>query len=398
MSREADSAVLPVLNVEAGGTDFAISEIKQQKEAENDRKILGRDELEGTSRRGVPRLEEERNRLDEGGDGRNQTPDSRGSDRENDLQDERDRVASGAADLASGQLSESVRADEPGQYSGFAFEDDKADGGEGVRRDGDAAGEGVGRDGFDRPGRLDSRGVSYGAVQAAGAGDGDERSYSEIVAGIESQAAVSPFERAEKNIEALKVLFALRIQNGDDAFSYRQPSDAQRAALRQYSGWGGAAEAFSDDPEWAGIRSRLLDLLSDEEFAQARSGEKSKMVGLRRSRCRRLGEYLESLPQHKMPVSVWLPNARGWSRGCPFCEAVLKRKRERRRRKVFDMAENEWNLPKRQSDSVRVRSLRTHKPRHEKARNRVHGHCDCVLFYAAGRNNRQRSFAACEYR
>ena len=204
-------------------------------------------------------------------------------------------------------------------------------------------------------------------MQASGARDGDERSYSEIVAGIESQAAVSPFERAEKNIDALHVLKFLRIQNGDDAFSYRQPSDGQLQILQQYSGWGGAAKAFSDDPEWACIRSRLLDLLSDEEFAQARSSEKSKMVGLRRSRCRRLREYLESLPQHKMPVSVWLPNARGWSRGCPFCEAVLKRKRERRRRKVFDMAENEWNLPKRQSDSVRVRSLRTHKPRHEKS-------------------------------
>ena len=315
LSREADSAVLPVLNVEAGGTDFAISETKQQKEAENDRKILGRNELEGTSRRGVPRLEEERNRLDEGGDGRNQTPDSRGRDRENDLQDERDRVASGAADLASGQSSGIGRQNESGQYSGFAFEDNKADGGEGVRRDGDAAGEGVGSDGFDRPGRLDSRGVSYGAVQAAGAGDGDERSYSEIVAGIESQVAVSPFERAEKNIDALHVLKFLRIQNGDDAFSYRQPSDGQLQILQQYSGWGGAAKAFSDDPEWACIRSRLLDLLSDEEFAQARSSEKSKMVGLRRSRCRRLREYLESLPQHKMPVSVWLPNARGWSRG-----------------------------------------------------------------------------------
>ncbi|MBQ1282188.1 MAG: hypothetical protein IIY20_00080 [Bifidobacteriaceae bacterium] len=152
-------------------------------------------------------------------------------------------------------------------------------------------------------------------MQASGARDGDERSYSEIVAGIESQVAVSPFERAEKNIDALHVLKFLRIQNGDDAFSYRQPSDGQLQILQQYSGWGGAAKAFSDDPEWACIRSRLLDLLSDEEFAQARSSEKSKMVGLRRSRCRRLREYLESLPQHKMPVSVWLPNARGWSRG-----------------------------------------------------------------------------------
>ncbi|MEE0940750.1 MAG: hypothetical protein U0L31_02440 [Bifidobacteriaceae bacterium] len=357
---------MPVLNVEAGGTDFAISEIKQQKEAENDRKILGRDELAGTSRRGVPRLEEEGNRLDEGGDGGNQTPDSRGSDRENDLQDEREGVASGAADLASGQSSGIGRQNESGQYSGFAFEDDKADGGEGVRRDGDAAGEGVGSDGLDRPGRLDSRGESYGAVQASGARDGDERSYSEIVAGIESQAAVSPFERAEKNIDALKVRRELRIESGENV-TFWQPSAGQLQILSQYSGWGGAAEAFSDDPEWAGIRSRLLDLLSDEEFAQARSSEKSKMVGLRRSRCRRLREYLESLPQHKMPVSVWLPNARGWSRGCPFREAVLKRKRERRRRKVFDMAENEWNLPKRQSDSVRVRSLRTHKPRHEKS-------------------------------
>ena len=312
MSREADSAVLPVSNVEAGGTDFAISEIKQQKEAENDRKILGRNELEGTSRLGVPEQKEAGNRLDEGGDGGNQTPDSRGRDRENDLQDEREGVASGAADLASGQSSESVRADEPGQYSGFAFEDDKADGGEGVRRGGAAAGEGVGRDGSDRPGRLDSRGVSYGAVQASGARDGDERSYSEIVASIESQAAVSPFERAEKNIDALKVRKALLIDESGENVTFRQPSDVQRAALRQYSGWGGAAKAF--DPEWAGIRSRLLDLLSDEEFAQARSSEKSKMVGLRRSRCRRLREYLESLPQHKMPVSVWLPNARGYGR------------------------------------------------------------------------------------
>ena len=214
---------------------------------------------------------EDSRRLDEGGDGGNQTVQSDAQKREADFQERGDRVEAGAADLASGQSSSAGVSDVSRQYSGFAFEDDKADGGEGVRRDGDAAGEGVGSDGFDRPGRLDSRGVSYGAVQAAGAGDGDERSYSEIVAGIESQAAVSPFERAEKNIEALKVLFALRIQNGDDAFSYRPPSDGQLQILQQYSGWGGAAKAFSDDPEWAGIRSRLLDLLSDEEFAQARS-------------------------------------------------------------------------------------------------------------------------------
>lgn len=149
MSREADSAVLPVLNVEAGGTD-AISEIKQQKERNYD--SSGEERILDQS------AAEDSRRLDEGGDGGNQTPDSRGRDRENDLQDEREGVASGAADLTSGQSSESVRADEPGQYSGFAFEDDKADGGEGVRRGGDAAGEGVGRDGLDRPGRLDSRG------------------------------------------------------------------------------------------------------------------------------------------------------------------------------------------------------------------------------------------------
>ena len=56
--------------------------------------------------------------------------------------------------------------------------------------------------------------------------------------------------------------------------SGREPTDDDIRALAAYAGWGGAQKAFEengDDPAWSGINARLSELLTDAEYADARS-------------------------------------------------------------------------------------------------------------------------------
>ena len=65
-------------------------------------------------------------------------------------------------------------------------------------------------------------------------------------------------------IEVLRVL--------DD--SGREPTEDDIRALAAYAGWGGAQKAFEEggaDPAWSGINTRLRELLTDAEYADARS-------------------------------------------------------------------------------------------------------------------------------
>ena len=79
------------------------------------------------------------------------------------------------------------------------------------------------------------------------------------------QATGSSLERA--NVRAIEVLRDL-----DD--SGREPTDDDIRALAAYAGWGGAQKAFEedgDDPAWSEINTRLSELLTDAEYADARS-------------------------------------------------------------------------------------------------------------------------------
>ena len=81
------------------------------------------------------------------------------------------------------------------------------------------------------------------------------------------QATGSSFERARANVRAIEVLRDL-----DD--SGREPTDDDIRALAAYAGWGGAQKAFEedgDDPAWGEINTRLSELLTDAEYADARS-------------------------------------------------------------------------------------------------------------------------------
>ena len=81
------------------------------------------------------------------------------------------------------------------------------------------------------------------------------------------QATGSSLERARANVHAIEVLRDL-----DD--SGREPTDDDIRALAAYAGWGGAQKAFEedgDDPAWSEINTRLSELLTDAEYADARS-------------------------------------------------------------------------------------------------------------------------------
>ena len=81
------------------------------------------------------------------------------------------------------------------------------------------------------------------------------------------QTAGSNLERARANVHAIEVLRDL-----DE--SGREPTDDDIRALAAYAGWGGAQEAFQEDTTsqpWLEVNGRLRELLSGEEYADARS-------------------------------------------------------------------------------------------------------------------------------
>lgn len=86
----------------------------------------------------------------------------------------------------------------------------------------------------------------------------------DAAAGVDSQCAGSPITRARKNLAALEALAAAEERGSATA--------EEIAAMKAYSGWGGAQKAFSENAEgeWGEIRDRLKELLSDDEFASQR--------------------------------------------------------------------------------------------------------------------------------
>ena len=85
----------------------------------------------------------------------------------------------------------------------------------------------------------------------------------------ELQAGLSPLERARANVAALKVLYDLKADKD------RAPSDEERRTLSTYSGWGGAPDAFRESfdghPAWEAVNVDLRELLSPDEYADARA-------------------------------------------------------------------------------------------------------------------------------
>ena len=75
--------------------------------------------------------------------------------------------------------------------------------------------------------------------------------------GTGAQAGLSERRRAQANVEALRALAKLRRGEALDEQDGR--------ALAGFSGWGGAADAFSNKPEWTATREEVDELLTDDE-------------------------------------------------------------------------------------------------------------------------------------
>lgn len=115
-------------------------------------------------------------------------------------------------------------------------------------------------EGLGRSGEPSRRGIDR-------AGDaGDAGNLREL---FRAQSDLSPLARAERNVEAIKALLAMEAR-GDSV-----PTNEERAAMAGYSGWVGAPDAFKDPSalkgRWVGVAEALSDLLSDEEYADARA-------------------------------------------------------------------------------------------------------------------------------
>lgn len=76
-------------------------------------------------------------------------------------------------------------------------------------------------------------------------------------AGTGAQAGLSERRRAQANVGALRALAKLRHGEALDEQDGR--------ALAGFSGWGGAADAFSNKPEWTATRAEVDELLTDDE-------------------------------------------------------------------------------------------------------------------------------------
>lgn len=53
----------------------------------------------------------------------------------------------------------------------------------------------------------------------------------------------------------------------------REATPEEKRAISAYSGWGGAANAFAQNPTggWAAVSQELKELLSEDEFAEQRA-------------------------------------------------------------------------------------------------------------------------------
>lgn len=80
-------------------------------------------------------------------------------------------------------------------------------------------------------------------------------------------------QRIKDNLKALKVLKGLLDEDGN---LIRKANAEEQAVLALYSGWGGLNSVFNEkDQKTAKIRNELKELLTEEEFAAARSGSRT---------------------------------------------------------------------------------------------------------------------------
>jgi len=78
------------------------------------------------------------------------------------------------------------------------------------------------------------------------------------------QAAAGPRERATANIAAISTM-------RDVAARETPATEDELVRMRAFGGWGGCSEVFSDDPAWHDLNETLRGLLSEDEYAAARS-------------------------------------------------------------------------------------------------------------------------------
>ena len=75
----------------------------------------------------------------------------------------------------------------------------------------------------------------------------------------------APLERFQRNLDAIRTLKAIEAEN-------RTATAEEQAVLAQYVGWGGLPDAFDPDKDnWAKEYTELKGLLSEDEYAAARS-------------------------------------------------------------------------------------------------------------------------------
>lgn len=80
----------------------------------------------------------------------------------------------------------------------------------------------------------------------------------------EHLGAGTPKERYKNNLAAIKLLFSLEKEN-------RNATAEEQEILAKYVGWGGLADVFDDSKvNWSNEYSELKNLLSDEEYTNAR--------------------------------------------------------------------------------------------------------------------------------
>jgi SAM-dependent methyltransferase len=94
------------------------------------------------------------------------------------------------------------------------------------------------------------------AEQSAVAGDFELPAEPTVPSGVRS--------RAEANLAALEVLRVLEAEG-------RPATLDEQQVLAAWSSWGALPQVFEDDPAWDGVRTRLRDLLTDDELAAART-------------------------------------------------------------------------------------------------------------------------------
>lgn len=114
-----------------------------------------------------------------------------------------------------------------------------------------------------------SRDSADGAARSVASSNSGPAAAWDRIEAIDSQAAATPLARAQDNVSALSVLLDLRTEG-------RQPTADELRILGSYSGWGGAANAFKDEyrdgeESWARINEKLRHILSEDEYANARS-------------------------------------------------------------------------------------------------------------------------------